>query len=893
MYPTQFFLQADSINKKNKYLWSTGSIDTMISVTSSGIYSLTVTNEYGCKDTTSFVVVKQIVNSTVKIISVGPNSVCEGDSVVLKADPIYKNYTYLWSTGIKDSMIVVVSGGTYFLTFTDEHGCQDTSSFFVNFNPKPKFSIKVNGSLIKCRGDSLLLEALPADTNLTYLWSTGNTRTKIFITSPGIYFLTVTNPNGCFAIDSVEITQNSMNPKISSNGPTVFCTGDSIILTGSPYGKDINCLWSTGAKASSITVKKTGKYIYFVTNKEGCTESDTLFVVVNNKLAVAINGKTSFCNGDSTFLLAQPSGPNYKYKWSTGDTTNWLYASKPGKYWVIVSLNSKCQDSAGIVISQNTKPDVDILSVGSTTFCNGDSVILKAFPKETGYNYQWSTGERSDSIIVKKSGTYSVFATNSDGCKDTASIKVNVTDIPNAKILYKDKKDFCFGDSIVLSASPEGIGYIYSWSTGERSKEITVKKSGNYGLTISLNDNCYAYDSIDIKELPIPEVKIIGKSGFCAGESITLQTDKDFVSYLWNTVETTKQIIITQAGNYSVEVIDTNGCRGTADFTVKEFQFKLSGNTDLDFGKTKIGTPVSKKLTLKNESNSEIRISKISTKSNSPTFTFTTNPAIPATLKMNETIEIEISFLPKESKQYQDSLIVETDSPCQNNISSLLKGEAGVKTLVWLPDTSGKVGENDFCISLRSNFVEPYTQKLSYSAKIRFSATTFLPDSIYKSYILGTDRFVEMSDSNISLSENETKLGEFCGTILLANNDRTPLYIDEFEWSDSGIETDKKDGSLTLTGLCVRNLSRLKLLIKDEITLSPNPAEDFIEISVGAQGTVPNNSDIRIFNVFGETVKNPTPTLPKGAGLRIDVSGLPSGVYFVWVGDKVRKFVKI
>ncbi len=76
----------------------------------------------------------------------------------------------------------------------------------------------------------------------------------------------------------------------------------------------------------------------------------------------------------------------------------------------------------------------------------------------------------------------------------------------------------------------------------------------------------------------------------------------------------------------------------------------------------------------------------------------------------------------------------------------------------------------------------------------------------------------------------------------------------------------------------------------EQYSIFPNPAEEFIEIYVGAQGSVP---DIRIFNVFGETVKNPTPTLSEGEGLRIDVSGLPSGVYFVRVGDKVMKFLKI
>ncbi len=74
----------------------------------------------------------------------------------------------------------------------------------------------------------------------------------------------------------------------------------------------------------------------------------------------------------------------------------------------------------------------------------------------------------------------------------------------------------------------------------------------------------------------------------------------------------------------------------------------------------------------------------------------------------------------------------------------------------------------------------------------------------------------------------------------------------------------------------------------------PNPATDFIEISVGAQGSVPN-TDIRILNVFGEIVSTSVCSADTSAsgGQRIDVSGLPSGVYFVRFGDNLSKFVKI
>jgi hypothetical protein len=78
--------------------------------------------------------------------------------------------------------------------------------------------------------------------------------------------------------------------------------------------------------------------------------------------------------------------------------------------------------------------------------------------------------------------------------------------------------------------------------------------------------------------------------------------------------------------------------------------------------------------------------------------------------------------------------------------------------------------------------------------------------------------------------------------------------------------------------------------------ISPNPASDFIELSVGTRRAVSDQSDVRIFDVLGEiqTTPNPTPTLPaSGEGVRLDVSGLAPGMYFVRIGESVQKFIKL
>jgi len=83
-----------------------------------------------------------------------------------------------------------------------------------------------------------------------------------------------------------------------------------------------------------------------------------------------------------------------------------------------------------------------------------------------------------------------------------------------------------------------------------------------------------------------------------------------------------------------------------------------------------------------------------------------------------------------------------------------------------------------------------------------------------------------------------------------------------------------------------------------EFSISPNPATDFLEISYSdanhtLKGVV--NTDIAIFNVLGEKIppRLISSATPQEWNFRLDVSSLPSGVYFVRVVDKVGKFVKI
>jgi hypothetical protein len=77
----------------------------------------------------------------------------------------------------------------------------------------------------------------------------------------------------------------------------------------------------------------------------------------------------------------------------------------------------------------------------------------------------------------------------------------------------------------------------------------------------------------------------------------------------------------------------------------------------------------------------------------------------------------------------------------------------------------------------------------------------------------------------------------------------------------------------------------------NDISISPNPASDYIEINVENRHAYSLQQEINIYNSLGECVLTPL-AFGEGTGVRLDVSPLPPGVYFVRIGNENRKFIK-
>ena len=101
------------------YLWSTGDTTQFINVSSSGNYSVYVTDVNGCTGTSTITVLSVLPYSFPTITASGPTTFCIGGSITLTSSPAA---SYLWNTGATTQSIVDSGSGDFYVTITDTNG---------------------------------------------------------------------------------------------------------------------------------------------------------------------------------------------------------------------------------------------------------------------------------------------------------------------------------------------------------------------------------------------------------------------------------------------------------------------------------------------------------------------------------------------------------------------------------------------------------------------------------------------------------------------------------------------------------------------------------------------------------------------------------------------------
>ena len=122
--------------------------------------------------------------------------------------------------------------------------------------------------------------------------------------------------------------------------------------------------------------------------------------------------------------------------------------------------------------------------------------------------------------------------------------------------------------SVILTAPTTGFSN-YNWNGGSTSNILTVNTPGIYYVDcITSNGLTCQSDPITIYSGTIPITLSTPDSVFiCQGDTVIIDGPLGFTQYNWSTGSTTSSISTTSPGNYSLSVVDGNGCTGTSNTT--------------------------------------------------------------------------------------------------------------------------------------------------------------------------------------------------------------------------------------------------------------------------------------------------------------------------------------
>jgi hypothetical protein len=256
------------------YLWSNGATTSTVNGLTAGIYSVTVTDAYGCTTSSSDTITgpsNPVLASVTMTQAVSCNNGNDGAAVAL-ASGGNGGYSYLWSNGSTASTLSGVPAGTYTVTVTDSLGCTYSESLSI---PQPTSAVTITGQvqIANClagNGGSVTIELSGGTEPYTILWNNGATSQNLNGLLPGTYSVTVTDAGGCSQSQSFEVGDQSTF-QMSASGPTTICSGEVITLSadslsGGTYQWYFNGNVLNGAQQNFFTTPAEGSYYVTFTN---------------------------------------------------------------------------------------------------------------------------------------------------------------------------------------------------------------------------------------------------------------------------------------------------------------------------------------------------------------------------------------------------------------------------------------------------------------------------------------------------------------------------------------------------------------------------------------------------------------------------------------------------
>ncbi len=494
-------------------------------------------------------------------------------------------HVFAWSNGDVTEDIQNLTAGTYTLTVTDANACTVTASYTIAEPTDIISSIMATNVLCHGASDgSADLTVSGGVTPYTFFWSNFLISEDINGISGGVYYVVITDANGCTQRDSVIIAEP--DPLVISTAITqISCfnaNNGAIDLTVTGGTLPYSYAWNHGPTTEDVSGLAGATYVVTVTDDHNCTATTSVLIINPSNISTNVVTHDPLCFGDtngSIDLIATGGTPNYTFAWNTGATTEDVSNLGAGVYSITIT------DANGCILVDSfelTEPGPLFTSgfVDNVT-CFGlhnGFIDITAYGGTLPYTYLWSTQQSTEDIGQLAGGTYFVTVTDFHACsvvslyivKEPLELTLDVTGT-NAT---------CFGSKTgTLTSLPAGGSkpYEYLWDDFNADSLRSNVGAGHYVLLLTDSNGCHTLDSFDIGEPTEIAITGVVTNANCFGAAtgsvdVTVSGGTPSYGYVWSNTQVTEDLSNAAAGSYTVTVMDNNQCEKTADFTIGQPQ---------------------------------------------------------------------------------------------------------------------------------------------------------------------------------------------------------------------------------------------------------------------------------------------------------------------------------
>jgi len=419
----------------------------------------------------------------------------------------------------------------------------------------------------------------------------------------GNYILTVKNSWNCMGVQEIKINKTNPCAEVSFNTTSTNATlgktdgsitstltggtGYTFSLNGGSYQS--NSIFSAlGAGNYTVTAKHSNGCIFTMQVTVGETDpcAGVTVVIASTKTDPTLNQS----NGKITATATGGTGFTYSLNGATFQSNGSYTGLAAGNYSVTAKNSNGCNGTVQVVLTGiNPCAGVTVTvtnTVVNPTLTQSNGSITASATGGTGFTYSIGGGAFQSSATFSglATGNYSITAKNADGCTGVTQVALGSTN-PCAGITIAvtgTVTDASIGlaNGSIAAAAAGGSGFTFSLNNGayQASGTFTGLAAGNYTITAKNADGCLGSKQFTVASInPCAAVTVVVtaivtnvSAGLSNGSIVASASGSTGFTFSLNngTFQSTGNFTGLAAGNYTVTAKSSNGCLGSATFTI-------------------------------------------------------------------------------------------------------------------------------------------------------------------------------------------------------------------------------------------------------------------------------------------------------------------------------------